>query len=93
MQLPESTDLNDGVNITFCICRFNIAADLVDEAKNAGQLGFAGILVWMRFMATRQLVWNKSYNVKPRYSSNNVILILPIIISYGRLLTCSHICK
>ncbi|CAF2108195.1 alpha-glucan water dikinase 1, chloroplastic [Brassica napus] len=46
--------------------RFNIAADLVNEAKNAGQLGFAGILVWMRFMATRQLVWNKNYNVKPR---------------------------
>ncbi|KAG2256802.1 hypothetical protein Bca52824_076096 [Brassica carinata] len=46
--------------------RFNIAANLVDEAKNAGQLGFAGILVWMRFMATRQLVWNKNYNVKPR---------------------------
>ncbi|XP_027348742.1 alpha-glucan water dikinase, chloroplastic [Abrus precatorius] len=46
--------------------RFNIASDLVDEAKNAGQLGLAGILVWMRFMATRQLVWNKNYNVKPR---------------------------
>ena len=45
----------------------------MNEAKNAGQLGFAGILVWMRFMATRQLVWNKNYNVKPRYSSKNVI--------------------
>lgn len=49
----------------------------MDEAKHAGQLGFAGMLVWMRFMATRQLVWNKSYNVKPRYSSKNVTLILP----------------
>ncbi|KAJ4843805.1 hypothetical protein Tsubulata_009992 [Turnera subulata] len=46
--------------------RFNIAADLLDEAKNAGELGIAGILVWMRFMATRQLIWNKNYNVKPR---------------------------
>jgi len=46
--------------------RFNIVADLVDEAKDAGELGFAGILVWMRFMATRQLIWNKNYNVKPR---------------------------
>ncbi|XP_010553614.1 PREDICTED: alpha-glucan water dikinase, chloroplastic [Tarenaya hassleriana] len=46
--------------------RFNIAADLVDEAKSAGKLGFAGLLVWMRFMAIRQLVWNKNYNVKPR---------------------------
>ncbi|GAU21380.1 hypothetical protein TSUD_189680 [Trifolium subterraneum] len=46
--------------------RFNIAADLIDQAKNGGQLGLAGILVWMRFMATRQLIWNKNYNVKPR---------------------------
>ncbi|CAJ1940177.1 unnamed protein product [Sphenostylis stenocarpa] len=46
--------------------RFNIASDLMDEAKSAGRLGLAGILVWMRFMATRQLVWNKNYNVKPR---------------------------
>uniref|UniRef100_A0A6N2N9J4 alpha-glucan, water dikinase n=1 Tax=Salix viminalis TaxID=40686 RepID=A0A6N2N9J4_SALVM len=46
--------------------RFNIAADLMDKAKDAGELGFAGILVWMRFMATRQLIWNKNYNVKPR---------------------------
>ncbi|XP_004509565.1 alpha-glucan water dikinase, chloroplastic isoform X1 [Cicer arietinum] len=46
--------------------RFNIASELIDEAKNAGQLGLAGILVWMRFMATRQLIWNKNYNVKPR---------------------------
>ncbi|QHO03122.1 Alpha-glucan water dikinase [Arachis hypogaea] len=46
--------------------RFNIASDLMDQAKNSGQLGLAGILVWMRFMATRQLIWNKNYNVKPR---------------------------
>ncbi|KAK2977472.1 hypothetical protein RJ640_016100 [Escallonia rubra] len=46
--------------------RFNIAADLTEEAKGAGELGLAGILVWMRFMATRQLIWNKNYNVKPR---------------------------
>ncbi|XP_075494611.1 alpha-glucan water dikinase, chloroplastic-like isoform X1 [Primulina tabacum] len=46
--------------------RFNIAADLMEEATNAGELGLAAILVWMRFMATRQLVWNKNYNVKPR---------------------------
>ncbi|KAG4215149.1 hypothetical protein ERO13_A01G159950v2 [Gossypium hirsutum] len=46
--------------------RFNIASDLMDQAKNTGKLGLAGILVWMRFMATRQLIWNKNYNVKPR---------------------------
>ncbi|KAK8322445.1 hypothetical protein V6Z12_A12G167300 [Gossypium hirsutum] len=46
--------------------RFNIASDLMDQAKDTGELGLAGILVWMRFMATRQLIWNKNYNVKPR---------------------------
>lgn len=46
--------------------RFNIAADLTEQAKDAGELGLAGLLVWMRFMATRQLIWNKNYNVKPR---------------------------
>ncbi|KAI4384682.1 hypothetical protein MLD38_002801 [Melastoma candidum] len=46
--------------------RFNIAADLIDQAKDVGEFGLAGILVWMRFMATRQLIWNKNYNVKPR---------------------------
>ncbi|RVW43449.1 Alpha-glucan water dikinase, chloroplastic [Vitis vinifera] len=50
----------------FSFCRFNIAADLMDQAISAGKLGLAGIVVWMRFMATRQLVWNKNYNVKPR---------------------------
>ncbi|PPR85330.1 hypothetical protein GOBAR_AA35364 [Gossypium barbadense] len=38
----------------------------MDQAKDTGELGLAGILVWMRFMATRQLIWNKNYNVKPR---------------------------
>ncbi|KAL1222830.1 Alpha-glucan water dikinase 1 [Cardamine amara subsp. amara] len=63
--LDKISDLESEAQKSF-MHRFNIAADLVDEAKSAGQLGFAGILVWMRFMATRQLVWNKNYNVKPR---------------------------
>ncbi|KAL6851874.1 hypothetical protein ACP4OV_020059 [Aristida adscensionis] len=46
--------------------RFNIAADLVDQARGAGLLGIVGLFVWIRFMATRQLIWNKNYNVKPR---------------------------
>eukprot|EP00262_Sarcandra_glabra_P002082 TRINITY_DN1233_c0_g1_i1.p1 TRINITY_DN1233_c0_g1~~TRINITY_DN1233_c0_g1_i1.p1 ORF type:complete len:1466 (+),score=298.47 TRINITY_DN1233_c0_g1_i1:171-4568(+) len=46
--------------------RFNVAAELIQWAKDAGEIGLAGILVWMRFMATRQLTWNKNYNVKPR---------------------------
>lgn len=47
-------------------CRFNIAADLMEQATKAGELGLAAIYVWMRYMATRQLIWNKNYNVKPR---------------------------
>lgn len=39
----------------------------MDQAKDAGELGLAAIMVWIRFMATRQLIWNKNYNVKPRY--------------------------
>lgn len=46
--------------------RFNIATELTEKAKNAGRLPLVGILVWMRFMATRQLTWNRNYNVKPR---------------------------
>ncbi|KAG0553488.1 hypothetical protein KC19_12G015100 [Ceratodon purpureus] len=46
--------------------RYNIATGLTERAKNEGELAQAGILVWLRFMATRQLVWNKNYNVKPR---------------------------
>ncbi|KAF7809324.1 alpha-glucan water dikinase, chloroplastic [Senna tora] len=63
--LDKIAKLEDEAQRSF-MHRFNIAADLIDQAKEAGQLGLAGILVWMRFMATRQLIWNKNYNVKPR---------------------------
>lgn len=46
--------------------RYNIATGLTERAKNEGELAQAGILVWLRYMATRQLTWNKNYNVKPR---------------------------
>ncbi|KAH9314059.1 hypothetical protein KI387_022686 [Taxus chinensis] len=46
--------------------RFSIATELTERARCEGKLGLAGILVWMRFMVTRQLTWNKNYNVKPR---------------------------
>lgn len=58
--------LNPVCSFLSLVLRFNIAADLINQAKDAGELGVAGILVWMRFMATRQLIWNKNYNVKPR---------------------------
>ncbi|XP_065873488.1 alpha-glucan water dikinase, chloroplastic [Euphorbia lathyris] len=63
--LDKIADLESEAQKSF-MHRFNIAADLVEQAKDAGELGLAGILVWMRFMATRQLIWNKNYNVKPR---------------------------
>ncbi|CAN1185315.1 Alpha-glucan water dikinase 2 [Linum perenne] len=46
--------------------RFNIATELTERCKVEGELGFIGILVWLRFMACRHLTWNKNYNVKPR---------------------------
>ncbi|KAF7137206.1 hypothetical protein RHSIM_Rhsim07G0213400 [Rhododendron simsii] len=46
--------------------RFNIATELTERCKNEGELGLISILVWLRFMACRQLTWNKNYNVKPR---------------------------
>lgn len=63
--LDRISDLESEAQKSF-MHRFNIAADLMEGAKGAGELGLAGILVWMRFMATRQLIWNKNYNVKPR---------------------------
>nr|XP_011464043.1 PREDICTED: alpha-glucan water dikinase 1, chloroplastic isoform X2 [Fragaria vesca subsp. vesca]XP_011464044.1 PREDICTED: alpha-glucan water dikinase 1, chloroplastic isoform X2 [Fragaria vesca subsp. vesca] len=63
--LDNIADLESEAQKSF-MHRFNIAADLMSQAKDAGALGLAGILVWMRFMATRQLIWNKNYNVKPR---------------------------
>lgn len=54
----------------FLLLRFNIAANRVYEAKDAGKLGFAELLVWLRSVASRQLLWNKnSYNAKLRYNS------------------------
>jgi alpha-glucan,water dikinase len=50
----------------FVKCRYNIATGLTQRAKDEGELALAGVLVWLRFMATRQLTWNKNYNVKPR---------------------------
>ncbi|XP_038994051.1 alpha-glucan water dikinase, chloroplastic-like [Hibiscus syriacus] len=63
--LDRIADLESEAQKSF-MHRFNIASDLMDQAKDSGELGLAGILVWMRFMATRQLIWNKNYNVKPR---------------------------
>ncbi|KAG9449919.1 hypothetical protein H6P81_009884 [Aristolochia fimbriata] len=63
--LDRIADLESEAERSF-MHRFNIAADLTEWAKDFGELGLAGLLVWMRFMATRQLTWNKNYNVKPR---------------------------
>ncbi|WOL20108.1 alpha-glucan water dikinase 2 isoform X2 [Canna indica] len=46
--------------------RFNIATELTARCRNERELGLIGMLVWLRFMACKQLCWNKNYNVKPR---------------------------
>ncbi|KAL8154797.1 hypothetical protein AgCh_000234 [Apium graveolens] len=46
--------------------RFCIATELTERCKSEGDMGLIGIFVWLRFMACRQLNWNKNYNVKPR---------------------------
>ncbi|KAL6012657.1 hypothetical protein ACLOJK_003146 [Asimina triloba] len=46
--------------------RFDIATELIGRCRSEGELGIIGVLVWLRFMACRQLTWNKNYNVKPR---------------------------
>ncbi|KAA8528379.1 hypothetical protein F0562_035734 [Nyssa sinensis] len=46
--------------------RFNIATELTERCRSEGELGLIGILVWLRFMACKQLTWNRNYNVKPR---------------------------
>eukprot|EP00271_Cylindrocystis_brebissonii_P010276 TRINITY_DN26421_c0_g1_i1.p1 TRINITY_DN26421_c0_g1~~TRINITY_DN26421_c0_g1_i1.p1 ORF type:complete len:1482 (-),score=381.52 TRINITY_DN26421_c0_g1_i1:676-5121(-) len=46
--------------------RYNVGTGIVEQASTQGELGLAAVLVWFRFMATRQLIWNKNYNVKPR---------------------------
>jgi hypothetical protein len=55
--------------------RFNIAADLVDQVRDGGMLGIVGVFVWIRFMATRQLIWNKNYNVNHRYAPVSYYLL------------------
>lgn len=52
----------------FFLLRFNIGAYLLDKPSTRKELGLAAILVWFRYSATRQLTWNKNYNVKPRCS-------------------------
>ncbi|XP_010520833.1 PREDICTED: alpha-glucan water dikinase 2 isoform X2 [Tarenaya hassleriana] len=46
--------------------RFNIATEFTERCKDEGVWGLISIMVWMRYMATRHLIWNKNYNVKPR---------------------------
>ena len=46
--------------------RFNMAHDLIRRAESEGEPAMVVVYAWMRFFATRQLIWNKSYNIKPR---------------------------
>ncbi len=46
--------------------RFNAAHELLKRCEAEGEGAVVVLYTWLRFMATRQLVWNKNYNVKPR---------------------------
>jgi alpha-glucan,water dikinase len=46
--------------------RFNTANELLKRCEGDGEAAVVVLFAWLRFMATRQLVWNRNYNVKPR---------------------------
>jgi alpha-glucan,water dikinase len=46
--------------------RFNTAHELLKRCEADGEPAVVVLFTWLRFMATRQLVWNRNYNVKPR---------------------------
>lgn len=53
--------------------RFRMANEMLLKAEATAtstgepvEAAIAGVFVWLRLFSTRQLVWNKSYNVKPR---------------------------
>ncbi|GLC49607.1 Pyruvate phosphate dikinase, PEP/pyruvate binding domain, partial [Pleodorina starrii] len=48
--------------------RYNAGADLVEMAGGSGEAAeaLAAVTAWLRFSASRLLVWNRNYNVKPR---------------------------
>lgn len=49
--------------------RFNLCHDLVDRAQN-DEDALALLYAWLRYSATRQLDWQRSYNTKPRELSH-----------------------
>ena len=46
--------------------RFRLAAELLGKAESDGEVAMVALFTWLRYFATRQVVWNKNYNVKPR---------------------------
>jgi len=46
--------------------RYNFAAERLGRAAAAGHDGLVVMFTWFRFMAMRQLVINRNYNIKPR---------------------------
>jgi len=46
--------------------RFKLAAELLSRAQSDGEASMVALFSWLRYFSTRQLVWNKNYNVKPR---------------------------
>jgi len=50
--------------------RFNLCHELIDEAGDSRD-AWATLFVWLRYSATRQLVWQRNYNTKPRELSHS----------------------
>ncbi|CEG01373.1 Pyruvate phosphate dikinase,PEP/pyruvate-binding [Ostreococcus tauri] len=56
--------------------RFNLATSLLEkhcvkaESESKAREAAAKIFVWLRYSATRQLTWQRNYNVKPRELSS-----------------------
>jgi hypothetical protein len=63
------------------------------DAQNEGEPAVVVLFTWLRFMATRQLVWNKNYNVKPReISAAQNALTATMCRCVHAAAVCSHRC-
>lgn len=55
-------------------CRFNRAADLINEIQNGNfdlprEEALSRIYIWLRYSSTRHLTWQRNYNTQPRILS------------------------
>lgn len=53
--------------------------------QGTGEAGLHAVTVWLRYSATRQLTWNRNYNVKPREVSAAQVRPPPYYIFFPHL--------